>query len=159
MSTAKEEFLEVVDKVAQWRAPWWLWNGVMVGLAATSLTAALALTPGTDEFVYLAGVKVGDTCASITWLGLPCPQFGMTRAFVHGARFHVVEAFSYNPAGYVLFLWFQLGGLIGAVRLAARDHAAVRIPYQVPMYFTMFWLIVLWLVPYVLRLAGINPLP
>lgn len=159
MSTAREEFLAVLDKVAQWRAPWWLWNAFMVGLAVSSLTAALLLTPGSDEFVYLSGVRVGDTCASIQWFGIPCPQCGMTRSFVHGARFHVREAFLYNPAGYVLFLWFQLGGIIGAVRLAARDRRAVRIPWQVPFYFTIFWAVALWMVPYALRLYGINPLP
>jgi len=157
--TAREEFLEVVDRVAAYRAPWWLWNGFLVVLGVTSLISALALQPGPDEFVYLWGHKVGDTCASITYTGHPCPQCGMTRSFVHGARFHVIEAFRYNPAGYVLFLWFQVGAVVGAIRLLRRDRRALGIPYWVPMYFTGFWVVVLYLIPYGLRLAGINPLP
>lgn len=157
--TAREEFLEVLDKVAAYEAPWWAWNGFLVLLAVGSLVAALALEPGGDEFVYLAGHKVGDTCAAITYTGHPCPQCGMTRSFVHGARFDVVRAFFYNPAGYTLFLWLQAAGIVGAIRLLRRSPRAVRVPYQLLVGWTMFWVIVLYLGPYIARLMGINPLP
>jgi hypothetical protein len=159
VSTAKEEFLEVVDKVAQWRSPWWLWSGALVLLAVSSLLSALALQPGPDEFVYLSGVRVGDTCASITFFGIPCPQCGMTRSFVHGARFHVARAIAYNPAGYALFLWFQVAGVIGAVRLVTRRRDALRPPWNLLAAWIGVWFVLLWFVPWVARLAGVNPLP
>jgi len=161
--TAKEEFLEVVDRVAvklaEIETPWWLWNGFLVVLALSTLTAALMLEPRADQFVYLWGHKVGDTCAAITYTGYPCPQCGMTRSFVYGARFDVMRAFWYNPAGYTLFVWLQVGGVVGAIRLLRRDRRALGIPYWVPVYWTGFWVVVLYLVPYLLRLWGINPLP
>lgn len=151
--------LQQLERLATWRAPWWLWNAFLVVVGASSLAAALALQPGNGEWVYFMGHQVGDTCAAITLTGYPCPQCGMTRSFVYGARFRIVEAFFFNPAGYTLFVWLQVAAAIGAIRLAMRNPAAVRLPWWLPVYWTMFWFIFLYVLPYGARLFGVNPLP
>lgn len=85
--------------------PWWVWPSVLVGLAVSSLGAALLLQPGPDEFCYLFGHRFGDECGMQVVLGIPCPQCGMTRSFVYGARLQLARAAAYNPAGLALFLW------------------------------------------------------
>jgi hypothetical protein len=153
------DLLRVAHQVAQWRSPWWVWNVLMVVAGVSALLAALILEPGPGEWVYFHGHQVGQTCAAITVTGFPCPQCGMTRSFVYGARFQILEAMAYNPAGYTLFVWMQVGAVIGAVRLIARDPAAVRVPWQLPVYWTGFWFVFLYLIPYIARLFGVNPLP
>jgi hypothetical protein len=156
---AQEQWTQRLMSVVNWQAPWWLWNGFMVVLGVSATAAALILQPQTGEWVYFMGHQVGDTCAAITLTGYPCPQCGMTRSFVYGARFRVVEAFLFNPAGYTLFVWLQVGAIIGAIRLAARNPRAVRVPWWLPVYWTGFWFVALYLIPYIARLFGVNPLP
>ena len=144
--------------VLMWQAPWWVWNVFLVGLAVAATGTSWMLTPG-PEWVYFMGEQVGETCAAIQLTGYPCPQCGMTRSFVYGARFEVVKAFLFNPAGYALFLWIQVGGILGAYRLIRRDGGAAELPWQLVAGWTMLWMLGLWMLPWVGRLFGINPLP
>jgi Protein of unknown function (DUF2752) len=132
-----------------------------VVFAATTLAASWALAPGADpHWVYLpTGERFGDTCLFLLVSGMPCPQCGMTRAFVLAARGDLVTSFLRNPAGLGLFLWIVFGGVMGAVRLARRDGDSPRVPHEVVVGWSVFWLLGLYVLPYVLRLAGINPLP
>ena len=160
MQAQLEEALERFERLLAFRPPWWWWDLTMVVTGATALAAALILEPSADgHWVLFQGHQVGDTCAAITLTGDPCPQCGMTRAFVYGARLDVVRAFLYNPGGYTLFVWFEVGMVIGAIRLIARDPGAVKVPWQLPVYWTGFWFLFLYALPYVGRLFGINPLP
>lgn len=144
----------------RWAPPVWAHDATLVTLAVAVLAASWALHPGPDEFTYLwTGDRFGDTCLFLTVLGIPCPQCGMTRAFVHAARGHLVTAFLYNPAGLGLFLWSQVAGVLGAIRLVRRDPRAVPVPWQVTVGWALGWTVLLYLVPYGLRLCGINPLP
>ena len=148
-----------IQRVLAYRAPWWVWNAFLVVLAISALGTSLLLQPGSGEWVYFQGQQVGETCAAIQITGKPCPQCGMTRSFVYGARFRVLEAFLFNPAGYALFLWIQVGGVLGAYRLARRDGKAAELPWELVAGWTMFWFIGLWALPWVARLFGVNPLP
>ena len=133
---------------------------VTVAIAVVAVSLAFSPDPTDPRWVNLpTGARFGDTCAFITLTGLPCPQCGMTRAFVHAARLHFVQAFFYSPGGLGLFLWAQVAGVIGAVRLVRGDPGALRLPWWTTAAWALGWTFLLYLGPYVLRLAGINPLP
>lgn len=150
----------LLDKLAQLRFPWWTFSAFTLALALAVLAASWALVPGPDEFVYLrSGARFGDTCLFLVKTGLPCPQCGMTRSFVYAARLDLVTAFGYSPGGLGLFLWSQVAGLQGLLRLIRRDPRAFELPWQLVAGWALFWTVGLYLVPYVLRIAGINPLP
>ncbi|MEZ4235583.1 MAG: DUF2752 domain-containing protein [Myxococcota bacterium] len=131
----------------------------------------MGAAPGPDEFTRLLnGTRFfGDTCAFLKVTGQPCPQCGMTRSFVYAARGHFVTSFFYSPGGLGLFLWSQVAGIVGAARLVrgalrVRRGAAVRpgwppLPWQLVVGWALGWTLLLYLVPYALRLYGINPLP
>jgi hypothetical protein len=145
-----------------WDPPWWTFDAFLVALALGSLVASFALTPGDDpRWVYYAwnGERFGDTCAFLAATGLPCPQCGMTRAWVHGARGHLVTSFLSSPGGFGLFFWLQVAAALAAWRLFKRDPFAVSMPWRVTVGWTAFWMFGLYLGPWILRLFGINPLP
>lgn len=152
---------DALQRLARKRFAWWIWPAFLVLFALTALASSLVLSPGPDEFCYLPnGARFGDECGFTMVTGLPCPQCGMTRSFVHGVRFHWIQAFLYNPAGFALFLWIQAAGVVGAVRLATKNPRAWMVPPGLFFGWSMFWLIVLYVIPFGLRIGfQINPLP
>lgn len=143
------------------RLPWWTYNAGLVVLAIAVFGVSRLFHPGEDpRWVYLPnGMQFGDTCAFLAVTGLPCPQCGMTRSWVWAARGHLATAFLYSPGGLGLFLWAQVAGVFGAIRLLRRDPDALELPWQVVVGWTLVWMLGLYVLPYVLRLNGINPLP
>ncbi len=148
-------------KRSRFDPPWWVYEGFLVSLAVAALAASWLLSPGEDpRWVFLPNGHVfGETCAFITATGYPCPQCGMTRAFVHAARGHFVSSFLYSPGGLGLFLWIQVAGVLGAVRLARQSPFAATLPWRVPVGWALFWIVFLYVLPWLLRLGGVNPLP
>ena len=144
-----------------WDPPWWTWDALIVTLGVLAIGASLALSPGDDpRWVHLPdGRRFGDTCAFLKATGLPCPQCGMTRSWVHAVRGRWVASFLYSPGGFGLFAWLEVAAGLAAVRLLRRDPFAVVLPWRVPVFFALFWMVGLYLVPWLLRLAGVNPLP
>ncbi len=159
MSDESPSLDDRIQAIAAYQAPWWVWNTFLVVLAVAALTTALILQPRDGQWVYFMGEQVGEECAAITVTGYPCPQCGMTRSFVYGARLRLVEAFFFNPAGLALFLWIQVGGALGSYRLLRRDGRAAELPWQLVAGWTLVWFIGLWALPWIGRLFGINPLP
>lgn len=158
------QFIDRFDRFTQdlvdrpW--PWWLWPSMLVGMGVAAWSASLLLHPGPHEFVYFPdGTQFGDTCGLIVAAGVPCPQCGMTRSWVYAARFEWVTAFFYSPGGLGLFLWLQVGAIIGLVRLVTRNPRALEPPLALSAGWAGFWLVALYALPYALRLAGVNPLP
>ena len=159
-----QRVLSALDELAVWLAAfeprWWVWPSTLVAVAVLSLAASWTLHPGADEFVYFpGGTRFGDTCAFIVVTGQPCPQCGMTRSWVHAVRGDLFTSFWYSPAGLGLFLWIQVAGVIGLVRLVRRDRGAWAPPWQFNVGWATFWLIGLYAGPWILRLFGVNPLP
>ncbi|MEQ1567590.1 MAG: DUF2752 domain-containing protein [Myxococcota bacterium] len=150
-----------VGRLPAGQIPWWVYNGALVGVGALALAASLVLSPGDDpRWVYLPdGTRFGETCAFLAATGLPCPQCGMTRSWVFAARGHLIDSFLYSPGGLGLFLWSQVAGVFGAIRLALRRPHTLELPWQVFVGWCVAWMIGLYLLPYGLRLGGIDPLP
>lgn len=156
--------MQVFDRFGAWveqfRFPWWAWPAALVSLAVLADIASLTLQPmGAEWVAWPTGGRFGDTCAMITATGLPCPQCGMTRSWVHGIRGDWVAAWGYNPAGLTLWMWLNAGGIVGLLRLARRAPGRFGPPVWLLFGWTVFWLIPLYTVGYGLRIAGWNPLP
>jgi len=147
----------VIDAVT---GPWWGWPATLVAIGALAFGVSLLFAPGPDEFTYVFGHRFGETCGFLTATGLPCPQCGMTRSWVHAARLDVVRSFFYNPAGATLFWWLIAGGAVGAVRLITRNPEALRVPHKLLAGWAIAWLVVIYALGWVSRAyLGINPLP
>lgn len=141
------------------RPAWWIWPVMMVITALVADTAALILVPRTNELCYFFDMyQFGGQCDFTTLTGLPCPNCGMTRSFVHGIRFNWIDAFFYNPAGFALFLWINVGGLLGTFRLATKDPNRLTLSPNLFMGWVFFWLFALYALGFILRLFGINAL-
>lgn len=141
--------------------PWWLWPSVLVLLAGGALGASLTFYPaqGDPSSVLILGQTFGGECGMKQAIGLPCPQCGMTRSWVHLARGRVVEAFTFNAAGALLLLWILIGGMIGAARLVTGRETLFRPPWGLLLAWVLFWLIVPYMGLWVARMIGWNMLP
>lgn len=148
------------DRILYGPYPWWLWPSALVTLAASAVAASLLFTPSDDPTrVFVLGQAFGGECGMKVALGIPCPQCGMTRSWVHLVRGNIFEAFRYNAAGALLLLWIVTGGFVGAVRLVTGRARALRPPWLALFLWAMFWLLVPYMGLWVARILGVNPLP
>lgn len=146
--------------ITDWTPPWWAWPAALLVLALAADVASLAFVPLDESWVgWRSGERLGETCLMIQQTGLPCPQCGMTRSWVFGARGDVLAAWRYNPAGITLWLWINAGGLVGAARLIARSGRRFPVPTALLFGWTLVWLVGLYGVGFGLRIAGVNMLP
>jgi len=85
--------------------PDWLYHAVLLALCSGVLLMALLLSIRGQTQVVLPGVNVPlpELCMSRRMFGLSCPGCGLTRCFISLARGDVASAWSYNPAGLLLF--------------------------------------------------------
>lgn len=156
--------LQTMDRFLDWLATrslaWWAWPATLVALALVSDALALFFQPlGAEWVAWPWGGKLGDTCEMIVRTGMPCPQCGMTRSWVHAARGAWVDAFWFSPAGMTLFLWINAGGIVGLIRLVRRAPRAIEPPAWLLVGWVALWFCVLYVGAYALRVAGYNPLP
>jgi len=155
-----ERFDRFAALVTSRDAAWWVWPVVLVGLAVLADGLSLFFQPMGPEWVaFPNGKQFGDTCAMILTTGQPCPQCGMTRAWVHGVRLDLISAFFYSPSGIALLAWINIAGGIGAIRLITRNPRRFEPPAWLLFGWTLFWLIPLYVGSWILRIFGINPLP
>lgn len=138
---------------------WWVWPAFLLGLAVVTWASALLVEPRPDEWSYVFGNRVGDTCAWIQMTGQPCPSCGMTRSFAHAGRLHLLRSLTYNPAGFALFWWIQAAGVVGMVRLMSKDPNRLAPPQNWLLAWILTWAGGLYILPWLLRIVGVNPLP
>ena len=141
--------------------PWWLWPSTLVCFALAAIGAALVFYPHPSDptVVLIGGIQFGGECGMKTMLGIPCPQCGMTRSWVHLVRGNIVEAFTFNAAGALLLLWIACGGIVGAVRLVTGRKRMLEPPWIVLFVWAMFWVIVPYGALWIARILGFNMLP
>jgi hypothetical protein len=154
-------FVDTVNTFIPTRSnPWWGWPLALFGLAVLCTGAAFLVYPnGTHEELWLLGLRFGGECGMKVQFGIPCPQCGMTRSWVGIVRGDLLNAFIYNPAGFLLYFWILIGGVIGFLRLILRKPYLLSPPWALLFAWCIFWMIVPYTGLYFARLAGINPLP
>lgn len=140
------------------RVPWWLWPSLMFAAGASVWVVSLLFAPAKAETVTFLGDPWGGACAFREATGVPCPQCGMTRSWVHLARGHVGTALFYNPAGVWLWTGLVTTGVIGAARLLTRDGGRWRVSDRALLAAGLGFA-ALYLGGWVLRANGVNPLP
>lgn len=161
MTNILQKFANVLDGLVLTKTqPWWAWPLFLFALAALCTIAALLVYPqGAHEQLWLFDFRFGGECAMKTQFGIPCPQCGMTRSWVWLVRGEIARAFTYNPAGALLFLWIFTGGVIGMVRLLLKRPQLWSPPWIALFSWCMFWILVPYMGLYVTRIAGWNILP
>lgn len=156
--------MSLLDRIAnfdRWlfsQAPWWLGPAAMLFIGVSATFAAFAFAPSNHEWVYIAGYRFGEECASYTVFQAPCPQCGMTRSWVNAARGNLTAAVRYNVAGVLMLLWLQAMGVLGAYRLIRRDNNALTLPFSWVASAGIAWLLI-YGGAWGLRVNGYNPLP
>jgi hypothetical protein len=121
--------------------------------------AALVVQPGPDEWSYLFGRQLGGPCGFQEVTELACPSCGMTRSWLWLVRGDLYKAFTYNAAGALLLMGLMLMGVLGAIRLATRDPAKLRIPFKVLSTVVIVWMVGPYLSFWIARMFGLYPLP
>lgn len=107
--------------------------GLLVALpAAAVLAMAVAMHP--DARGFDTHTQLGlPPCGFLQMTGMPCPTCGMTTAFAHMARGHILAAVRVQACGAVLFLLTAAAALAGAAQaIRGRDLLRGR--------FRMWWL-------------------
>ncbi len=155
-----KRFAELMETLFTLELPWGVWPALLVVMAVVSEGLSLFFQPMGAEWVsFPGGEKLGDTCMMIVQTGQPCPQCGMTRAWVHGVRLNLVQAFFYSPAGLTLLGWINAGGVVGLARLVTRDPRKWEPHPTWLVAWVLIWLVPLYTGGWLLRMIGINPLP
>ena len=89
-----------------------LYHVILLAMCCGVLAMALLLSVrgGTQVMVPLLGIPLPELCMTRRIWGLECPGCGMTRCFISLAHGELAAAWSYNPAGLLLFgiMAFQL---------------------------------------------------
>jgi hypothetical protein len=83
---------------------------VVLALCSTALLLALALSVRGQSQVVLPGLQLPlpELCMLRRTAGLDCPGCGLTRCFISLAHGDFASAWSYNPAGLLLFVMVAL---------------------------------------------------
>jgi hypothetical protein len=139
---ALERFADRMARVAP--SPW-MFPALLAFAGTATVVISLVFNPAPDEHVELWGHAWPGLCGFLMATGMPCPQCGMTRAWIAMARGHWLTAFAYNPAGATLWVWLVVAGLLGWYRLLSRRYAALEMPQ---------WLLVGWLGIWMIGLYG-----
>ncbi len=147
-----------LDRLGRTLLEWWVWPAALIGIAGLTLVASWTFWPGDGETVAWLGRASLPMCPVLRDTGLPCGQCGMTRSWVWASRGHLGRAWSYNPAGLVLWGWLLAGGAVGIVRIARRDSGLCRWSMRGLVAALIAWS-ALYALAYQARLSGWNPLP
>ena len=100
----------------------------------------------------------GMPCFFYRMTGIPCPGCGLTRsvlALLHG---HLRESLLLHPLGPVLFLGLATALLAAVLPQAIRMRLIAAVSSLERKTGLLAWLLVLLMVIWIIRLAGISPL-
>lgn len=117
------------------------------GAAILSLAAAVRPDPsgmGTHRQFGL------PPCSMVVLTGYPCPTCGMTTAFAHVVRGHLLSALGAQPAGAILAL-----ATLASVLMAARALVTGRAP-GLPLWLTRWDLVPMLIVALILLGWGVK---
>lgn len=78
-----------------------IWLALSAGVMV--LAAILTVREQTQVLIPLTSIPLPELCMARRWFDLGCPGCGMTRCFIALAHGDLAAAWSYNPAGLLLF--------------------------------------------------------
>jgi hypothetical protein len=119
-------------------APWTRRHVRLLGLivalpAAAVLVTAAAIHP--DARGYDTHTQLGlPPCGLLQRTGMPCPTCGMTTAFAHMARGHILAALRAQACGTALFLLMLAAALAGTAQVIGGWNLLGRLRFR------MWWL-------------------
>ena len=84
------------------------YHRIILGLSLAVLAASFLLRlPGnTPVELPIVGIRLPSICMWRNGLGVDCPGCGLTRSFICLAHGQPADAWTYNPAGWLLFMVF-----------------------------------------------------
>ena len=128
--------------------------GLSIGVLLLSFV--LAIRNRTQVVLPLAGIPLPELCTMRRFIGLPCPGCGLTRCFISLAHGEVRGAWSYNPAGFLLFAMIALQIPYRAIQLyrISRQQAEIQLPLVGPILFGVLGIALV--AQWSLRLAGVS---
>jgi hypothetical protein len=103
--TSPSELQQTPPETRPARKPDPLYHLVLLALSAAVLVlaAVLSIRSQTQVLIPLTSIPLPELCLTRRWMGFGCPGCGMTRCFISLARGDLVAAWSYNPAGLLMF--------------------------------------------------------
>ncbi len=112
---------------------------IMMAMAAVVMLMSFAMNVVGATAVYLPGMEIPlpESCGSRLAFGVDCPACGMTRAFISISHGRFYDAWRFNPASFLtyLFIFIQLpwhGYQLYRMRRNQRRIDAIWI-YYLPM--------------------------
>ena len=89
-----------------------IFHQVILGLCLAVLTLSIVMSvrERTQVLVPILGTPLPELCHMRRYTGFDCPGCGLTRSFISIAHGRMLDAWRYNPAGFLLFpiMLFQI---------------------------------------------------
>lgn len=75
--------------------------------AAAVLVLSFSMSVVGSSLVYLPGssIPLPESCTARLFLGIPCPGCGLTRAFISISHGQFANAWNFNPASFIVYLF------------------------------------------------------
>ncbi len=153
MNTVLQWLDRTNERLARFRAPNWLFPAFLALIGTATLVVSAVFNPAADEHVELWGHPWPGLCGFLMMFGRPCPQCGMTRAWIAMARGHWLTGLHYSPAGATLWLTLVIAGVVGWVRLVTGRPYALEPPRWLLIGWLGIWMFGLYAGAWVLRAA------
>jgi len=131
---------------------------IYLAIGLFALLSPWVFSPAGDG-LSIMGVITPDVCGMKSLFGIPCPGCGMTRSWVYASRGDLLTGARFNIAGVLLWFWALWVGLVGAVRIGTRDPNRLKVSDKLLFGWLGTYVSVFWLLPWIARLFGFNPLP
>lgn len=134
-----------------------LYHVVLLALCAATILLAfvLSIRGQTQVVLPFVNVPLPELCMSRRMFGASCPGCGLTRSFIALTRGDLAAAWSFNPAGILLFaiIAFQIPFRLWQLSRIRRGLAEIALSRSAPVALTAF--AVLLIAQWALRLVGV----
>jgi hypothetical protein len=116
----------------------------------------LSIRGSTQVLLPLVQVPLPELCTMRRFTGLSCPGCGLTRSFISLAHGDMASAWSYNPAGLLLFALVAIQIPFRTYQLwrIRRGQRELALPFVAQIVFAVLGCALL--AQWTLRLAGIS---
>jgi hypothetical protein len=135
-----------------------LYHIVLLALSAciVLLSVLLSIRGSTQVVLPLVQVPLPELCTFRRFVGLDCPGCGLTRSFISLAHGEVAAAWSYNPAGLLLFaiVVVQIPFRVYQLWRIRRGQRELSLPLAAQIIFAVLGIALV--AQWSLRLAGIG---